>query len=107
MTRRAQLVGLAASHKMPVVYPFREFVDDGGLMSYGPVLPNLTAEDLKDLGVVVGHRRKLLDAIASLRADATAKAPARDALPATDITATVLYGFSGAHLVAFNGDVMR
>ena len=27
------------------------------------VLPNLTAEDLKDLGVsVVGHRRKLLDA---------------------------------------------
>jgi ABC-type uncharacterized transport system substrate-binding protein len=38
MTRRAQLVGLAASHKMPVVYPSREFVDDGGLMSYGPSL---------------------------------------------------------------------
>ena len=38
MTRRAQLVGLATSHKMPVVYPFREFVDDGGLMSYGPSL---------------------------------------------------------------------
>ncbi len=51
------------------------------------VLPNLTAEDLKDLGVVVGHRRKLLDAIASLRADATAKAPPPAALPATDITA--------------------
>ena len=32
------------------------------------VLPSLTAEDLKDLGVImVGHRRKLLDAIASLR----------------------------------------
>src|SRR6201981_526922 len=32
------------------------------------VLPNLTAEDLKDLGVsLVGHRRKLLDAIAKLR----------------------------------------
>jgi hypothetical protein len=29
------------------------------------VLPNLTAEDLKDLGVsIVGHRRKILDAIA-------------------------------------------
>jgi putative tryptophan/tyrosine transport system substrate-binding protein len=38
MTRRAQLVGLAASHKMPVAYPFREYVDDGGLMSYGPSL---------------------------------------------------------------------
>ncbi|MGV7219446.1 SAM domain-containing protein [Bradyrhizobium sp. UFLA05-112] len=31
------------------------------------VLPSLTAEDLKDLGVgLVGHRRKLLDAIACL-----------------------------------------
>jgi hypothetical protein len=29
------------------------------------VLPSLTAEDLKDLGInTVGHRRKLLDAIA-------------------------------------------
>src|SRR5215813_8651063 len=43
------------------------------------VLPNLTAEDLKDLGVsVVGHRRKLLDAIAALRTDAGAKAPSTD-----------------------------
>ena len=34
------------------------------------VLPSLTAEDLKELGVgVVGHRRKLLDAIAALRAE--------------------------------------
>jgi len=42
------------------------------------VLPNLTAEDLKDSGVgIVGHRRKLLDAIAALRADTKAKtAPA-------------------------------
>ena len=39
------------------------------------VLPSLTAEDLKDLGVsIVGHRRKLLDAIAALRADANANA---------------------------------
>ena len=30
------------------------------------VLPSLTAEDLKDLGVsTVGHRRKLLDAISA------------------------------------------
>src|SRR5258707_7783329 len=33
------------------------------------VLPSLTAEDLKDLGVsLVGHRRRLLDAIAALGA---------------------------------------
>ena len=37
------------------------------------VLPNLTAEDLKDLGIgIVGHRR-MLDAIAALRIDANAK----------------------------------
>src|SRR5438067_6802477 len=43
------------------------------------VLPNLTAEDLKDLGVVVvGHRRKLLDAIAILRTEASAPTPPSD-----------------------------
>ena len=46
------------------------------------VLPKLTAEDLKELGVgVVGHRRKLLDAIAALRTDAGVKAPSVE--PAT------------------------
>jgi hypothetical protein len=40
------------------------------------VLPNLTHETLKDLGVTtVGHRLKLLDAIVALRGDASAKAP--------------------------------
>ena len=40
------------------------------------VLPTLTVEDLKDLGVgIVGHRRKMLDAIAVLGAYASAKAP--------------------------------
>src|SRR5580765_7730937 len=49
------------------------------------VLPNLTAEDLKDLGVgMVGHRRMLLDAIAALRAPAGAPTPLSDASPATD-----------------------
>src|SRR6516164_6969460 len=39
------------------------------------ILPRLTAEDLKELGVgPVGHRRKLLDAIAALRPDANANA---------------------------------
>src|SRR4051794_36042159 len=37
------------------------------------VLPRLTAEDLKDLGVtLVGHRRRLLEAIAALDAEAPA-----------------------------------
>lgn len=49
------------------------------------VLPSLTAEDLKDLGVsLVGHRRRLLDAIAALghavpAAAETPRVPFRDA----------------------------
>ena len=40
------------------------------------VLPELTADDLKDLGVaLVGHRRKLLAAIAALRSDLFGPAP--------------------------------
>jgi class 3 adenylate cyclase/predicted ATPase len=36
------------------------------------LLPNLTADDLKDLGITsVGHRRQLLKAIAALRAEGT------------------------------------
>ena len=44
------------------------------------VLPNLTAEDLKELGVTaLGHRRKLLDAIAALRNDTSGQTPSVDA----------------------------
>ena len=43
------------------------------------VLPNLTAEDLKEIGVgPVGHRRILLEAIAALHADTGHKAPSTD-----------------------------
>jgi hypothetical protein len=46
------------------------------------VLPRLTAEDLKDLGVgLVGHRRTLLDAIAALRGDKNEKEPPSEAPP--------------------------
>jgi class 3 adenylate cyclase/predicted ATPase len=49
------------------------------------VLPSLTAEDLKDLGVgFVGDRRKLLDAIAALRAEASEPAPLSDSPLGTD-----------------------
>ena len=44
------------------------------------VLPGLTHETLKELGVAsVGHRVKLLDAIAALRSDASGKTPSVDA----------------------------
>ena len=33
-----QIVTLAARHSIPVIYPYRQFVDGGGLMSYGTSL---------------------------------------------------------------------
>ncbi|MBV9531274.1 MAG: AAA family ATPase, partial [Bradyrhizobium sp.] len=49
------------------------------------VLPSLTAEDLRELGVgSVGHRRKLLNAIAALRDEANSPTPLSDAPPETD-----------------------
>jgi hypothetical protein len=43
------------------------------------VLPSLTQEDLKEIGVgPVGHRRTLLEAIAALRANTGSNAPSVD-----------------------------
>jgi putative ABC transport system substrate-binding protein len=33
---RRQIVGLAAKLRLPVMYGYREFIDEGGLVSYGP-----------------------------------------------------------------------
>ena len=38
---RRHLVDLAAKNRLPTVYPQRDFVDVGGLMSYGPNGPDL------------------------------------------------------------------
>ncbi len=46
------------------------------------VLPDLTDQDLKDLGIVLGDRRKMLRAIAALDGGASAAAHAKPAAPA-------------------------
>jgi putative tryptophan/tyrosine transport system substrate-binding protein len=50
ISRRERLMGLAASHAMPAIYPLRAFADDGGLMSYGGSLGDLE----RQVGVYVG-----------------------------------------------------
>ena len=41
VSERGRLVDLVAKHRLPAVYPWREFVDAGGLMTYGPNLADL------------------------------------------------------------------
>jgi putative ABC transport system substrate-binding protein len=36
IVHRQLIVGLAARYKLPAVYPFRNFVESGGLLAYGP-----------------------------------------------------------------------
>jgi len=49
-TRRDKIISLAARHAVPTIYHFREFVDAGGLVSYG-----LDAADAyRQLGVYAG-----------------------------------------------------
>jgi putative ABC transport system substrate-binding protein len=40
-TNQRHVVGLAAAHRLPAMYTFRDFVDTGGLVSYGVSLPDL------------------------------------------------------------------
>ena len=49
--RRSQIVALAADHSMPAIYEWREFVDAGGLISYGPSLPGV----YRQIGTYVGR----------------------------------------------------
>jgi putative ABC transport system substrate-binding protein len=41
LTRRTEIADVAARERLPAIYTFREFVQAGGLMSYGADLPAL------------------------------------------------------------------
>jgi putative ABC transport system substrate-binding protein len=47
VAHRVTIVALAASHRLPAVYGFREFVVVGGLLSYGPSLADMLEQPTK------------------------------------------------------------
>ena len=57
------------------------------------LLPKLTGDDLKELGVgLVGHRRKLLDAIAALRGPASEPLDEREHGPTSSASPVIAIG---------------
>jgi len=50
---RARIVALAATYRMPAIYPEREYVDDGGVLSYG-------ANVLENFRLAAGYVDKIL-----------------------------------------------
>jgi ABC-type uncharacterized transport system substrate-binding protein len=40
-SQRVPIVAFAVKHRLPTISPFRDFADVGGLMAYGPQLPDL------------------------------------------------------------------
>jgi putative tryptophan/tyrosine transport system substrate-binding protein len=52
-TRRVQLAVLAAHHRLPTIYPWRESVEVGGLMSYGANIRDLSFQNGSYVGRVL------------------------------------------------------
>jgi putative tryptophan/tyrosine transport system substrate-binding protein len=53
ISRREQLVALAARYAMPAIYPMKSFVDLGGLMSYGSDLVGLSQQNGTYVGKIL------------------------------------------------------
>jgi putative tryptophan/tyrosine transport system substrate-binding protein len=49
LAQRALIVELSGKHRLPVIYPYRDYVDTGGLMAYAPELGELAQRMANDV----------------------------------------------------------
>lgn len=54
LAHRALIAGLAEKYRIPVVYPYRDYVDLGGLMTYAPDLGELAQRMANDVHQILG-----------------------------------------------------
>jgi putative ABC transport system substrate-binding protein len=54
IAHRALIAELAGKHRLPVIYPYRDYVDLGGLMTYAPDLGELAQRMANDVHQILG-----------------------------------------------------
>jgi putative ABC transport system substrate-binding protein len=54
LAQRALIVELAGKYRLPVIYPYRDYVDLGGLMAYAPDLGELAGRLANDVHQILG-----------------------------------------------------
>jgi putative ABC transport system substrate-binding protein len=53
VTKRQLIAELAVKHRLPAIYPYRVFVEAGGLMSYGTDLVEILRQAARDIDQII------------------------------------------------------
>ena len=53
LANRAALIELAATYRIPAIYPYRDYAEKGGLMAYGPKLGELAVRMAGDVHLIL------------------------------------------------------
>jgi putative ABC transport system substrate-binding protein len=57
LAQRAAIVELAAKHRIPVIYPYRDYAEQGGLIAFAPDLGELAQRMANDVHQILGGAR--------------------------------------------------